>query len=342
MEMLRRETGLVAGDKPSIVIQKIIYYFGFPTENEKMMKKLGNYKNVQLRKNSIFTSCKEEYGLSDNGIDLLRRMLDTNPRTRITPFEALNHSYVSECINIRIPNYVPISPIVKLSGLGSYYPSVVSQEYIEIRHLYVNAYNTICRTFRRLDITELVLMLMYTDALSSNIIINISNDIELIIIAISQIIGCLSIDDPLDAQNYLDTFVSIGYNYKKCCDPLLKIKIHELIGIILHQLKFPLARCSYVTLGYYVKNISNTLYKLYLKFCEHIALKYCVYKYSNEDICVSILTKMKTYLCDNHIISEKLNTICEKINFQNTKTFEIVSTQEIQNFQINDVLFSLS
>lgn len=346
IEMLRHEMGFLSGDKSYLVMNKIIYYFGFPKENSKMMKKIERYKNVQRRVTNIFESCKE-YGLSLNGIDLLRKMLDLNPKTRITPFDALNHPYIMECINERIPDYVPISNKINLNKLGSYYPTNISNDYFEIRHFYVMAYKLICEKFESFDITELVLMLMYTDTLSKIEFFKMSENLEENIIAISQIVGNLLLDESYDLKYYVNIFRLTKFNHEKCFSSSFKNKIHNLMGEILNHLKFPLATCSYITLGYYVKNISNTLYELYMILSKHIALNYLVHEYSIEDICFSLLTKMTMYNCNDNIVHAKLCTIFENINekfninFSDSKIFEIENSSEIQLIHINNITFSL-
>lgn len=344
MEMLRQQMGFIAGDKSHLVMAKIVYYFGFPTENSKMMSKMERYKNVQQRTTNIFESCKE-YGLSEIGIDLLRKMLDLNPVTRITPFDALNHPYITEYINERIPEYVPIIPTINLNKLGSYYPTNVSSDYLEIRHFYVTAYKLICEKFERFDITELALMLMYTDALSKNELFKMSENIEEIVITVSQMVGTLLLDESYDLKHYVNIFRLVKFNHDKCFPSSFKTKIHILTGEIIRYLKFPLASCSYVTLGYYIKNISITLYQFYMILCAHVVPNYDLYKYSNEVICYSILTKMTTYSCNNNIVLGELGTICERVNinvnFSDLTTFEILNSPEIQTIHINDVGFSL-
>lgn len=345
MEMIRRQMGFIAGDKSHLVMTKIIYYLGFPTENPKMMEKLEKYKHTQLRTTNIFVSCKE-YGLSDNGVDLLRKMLDLNPKTRITPFEALNHPYIIECISERIPEYVPITQTINLNKLGSYYPTNVSNDYLEIRHFYVMAYKLICDKFDRFDITELALMIMYTDALSKNELFKMSENIEEIVIAVSQLVGNLLLDESYDLKHYVNIFRLVKFNHEKCFPSSFKTKIHILTGEIIRYLKFPLASCSYITLGYYIKDISSILYQLYITLCTHVISNYNVYEHTNEVICRSVITKMTSYTCSNNIVLSELSTICERLNTLfdaslDLNIFEILDSSEIQVIHINDVIFSL-
>lgn len=344
LEMIRRQMGLVAGDKSYLVMEKIIYYFGFPTQNPKMMQKLEKYKNVKQRASNIFESCKE-YGLSDNGIDLLRKMLDLNPRTRIKPFDALTHPYIVECIKELMPDYIPIIPTINLNKLGSYYPTNVSTEYLEIRNFYVMAYKLICEKFERFDTTELVLMLMYTDALAKNELFKMSENLEEIVVAVSQLVGNLLLDDSHNLKQYINIFKIVKFDHEKCFSSSFKTKIHSTIGSVISYLKFPLASCSYITLGYYIKNISEVIYWLYMELCKHVALNYVVHEYSNEEICFSMLTKMTLYSCNDNIVLAKLGTICktvnESINFSGLKVFEILDNPEIHSICVNNVIFSL-
>jgi serine/threonine protein kinase len=103
-EMVRGEPFFL-GDSEIDQIFQIFKIFGTP--NEQHHPEILEYPEFKLSfpkfkpKEENFSSFFEEK-LSREGIDLLNKMLELNPKRRITAFEALNHPYFKENFSERV------------------------------------------------------------------------------------------------------------------------------------------------------------------------------------------------------------------------------------------------
>jgi serine/threonine protein kinase len=337
LEMLRRQDGLLGSNEPKIVISKMIYYFGIPNDNPSIANKLREFEYVHRRSVSIFETCKIEYGLDDDGIDLLKKMLNMNPKKRITPFEALLHPYIASCITSRIPDHIYINPVTNVQELGSYYPTQVSDEYFGIRYKYYQLYKSLCINVFNFGVAEIALMLMYTDKMSNDPNFNVISEFEENVIAISQIISMVCREEASYMIDFDIVFRNEGLNISKLDLPILKPKLYQIYTNIVTLLKFPLAMCSFVTLGYYIKLISQELHAFYLRLSTHVLKNYIIFEYSNEEIYMSILLTMQKYKCNVPNLIEKINLEINQIAA--TNTFMINITASISIIRVNFVEF---
>lgn len=340
LELFRGKQGLISARSREEAMEKIIYYFGFPSANKKMLKKSKNFSSTQ-REENIFISC-ENNGMSPTCLDFLKKCVDLNPMTRMTPQQALTHPYINNCINNRIDTYIPISPNVKLEKLGSYYPTMINSHYSKIRSRYVEAFQEICKYGDNYDVTELALMLMYTDVLSSKSIFDMELKMEEILIAVSQIVGALTRGDSITMNMYKEIFHNKSLDYNKFNEKNLKLEVHHMLNIIIENLTFPLAMCTYVTMGYYVKCVSNELHTIYMKICKHVAENQLVNHFSNEEMYISILKCIASYNCNDESIIDKISILCNKFDFATQKLFDVCIVPSLACVQCGNTIFSIN
>ncbi len=104
MEMVLKKIGIFCQKTREDQIESIIGFFGYPhlwKDSHNYLHEMGVNSNGVTFDFKLFYT----YGLCDNGIDLLRRMLSLNPKKRITGIEALYHPYFSGYIKL-IPSII--------------------------------------------------------------------------------------------------------------------------------------------------------------------------------------------------------------------------------------------
>lgn len=253
--------------------------------------------------------------------NFIDKCLTWSPNERITPYDALDHPFISEW-NVEYDiNHQKIMNFKYLDRLSVNRHNILHANPLYItnpkaRTIFYRRYSKLAKNCRYV-ISDISLMLRYTDKLAELVVFKYDNIkmINYIAISISLIVSSLLYEDQIEIEVYNEL-------YRDFFDPRI---VRSYMDQILAKLSFPLIKITYVDYQDYLHEFHSAIPRLYLLIASETIKNFEYVGYSDDTMFYSILLIIKKYSfkLNNEVVDfeEELNELLDQ--YKDCESIEI-------------------